>query len=1662
MLLSADREISNVVEFLKKEYNRRADFSPLPWSKGMKLQLKEVYTKLRVVSKGEAEGSEIDVDDIFGSSEEDNDPLVLVEGSPGIGKTTFCLKLAHDWANGAMPGNFPSFKLVFLLKCRDIIKDVVEEIFEQLLPEDRKEKTKEALDNFLEDLNNQKQTLIILDGLDELPHKSEERVNKVLGRKKLSFCYVLATTRQEKGIYTREQFKFDICLAIEGFSEEHSFEYIRKHFRSLGAKHSSKGERLIEEIKRNPLLRQLQSNPLNLLLLCVVYEDHEESLPSSSTGLYQTIVRCLLRRYCAREELKAAEKDEDLDKQFELPILALGELAWKCLLSDRLSFYEDKLEEFERSNENIVARRLGLVYKEESLKRLKPRHAYSFLHKTFQEYIAASHVAHKFRGSEFQMLKQMLFPKIVRGKFKQVFVFVCGILGEEANIVFEQIGNMLQKQWDWSKIDHLTAIFVVDGLKETGNAQRMAKTLCSFFPFPRLLPLWKEEHGIALCDILKECAEFPEELTVAEVHLANFKFIFYDRGLELLKLPGLKSLIYYESIHLMEVLYLNKTSLEKLTFVWFPDIWKTVYEAPGFGLSSVRLRICGSNLGSFLLQAVENLLLQECLCSLSITVCGDVEESLFEALARGLAGESAVKFLDLCINGTFSFCGASLLEQGILRNRSLTNIKVSVNGEPPENWQAVSKSLRAQFAEKANLSEIYPNTLSKVKDSQVTHLSRFLSKTDLKQKTATLNVWGELSGDGCKAVCEVLLRTPLSHLTLNIHGQLTDEMLRYIARFDEEHEKLSPITINAWVEVTEKENKLIKELGLDKNPSFSLNVCGTSAPSKESSDSKVVSRDEPQCLIAFSEKATKGPSKFAEDTSQKSLTMKINELEDALGEGLAGNTSLKSLTLEIDDYEDDNVEWGRGLGEGLARNTSLESLTIKCRPMISKWVHGLGEGLAGNTSLKSLTLKTDGYDDYSGELGHGLGEDLARITSLESLTIKCTPMTSKRVHGLGEGLAGNTSLKLLTLENDCCDDDNDEWGRGLGEGLARNTSLESLTIKIKADFTNHEWEYGLGEGLAGNTTLKSLTLEIDHCGDDNDEWGRGLGDVLARNTSLESLTIKIKADFTNHEWIYGLGEGLAGNTTLKSFTLEIDHCGDDNDEWGRGLGDVLARNTSLESLTIKIKADFTNHEWMYNFGEELAGNTTLKSFTLEIDHCGDDNDEWGRGLGDVLARNTSLESLTIDWIPMISKWVHGLGEGLAGNTSLKPLRLEIHGGDDEMPHGLGEGLARNTSLESLTIKRTPMTSKWGHCLGEGLAGNTSLKSLTLKIDDYKDTDYEWGRGLGEGLARNTSLESLTLKIWWSEYVSSKWEQGLGEGLAGNTSLKSLILKIDEYSPSSGERGRGLGEGLARNISLESLTLKIQRSIFQSGKWEQGLGEGLAGNTSLKSLILEIDDNEDTDYEWGRGLGEGLARNTSLESLTLTINCNDGGLNEWGHPLGENLAENNSLNSLTLTINNYRYTSDQWGVGLAESLAGNTSLKSITLTINNYFYMSSVWGLGLFEGSARNTSLKSITLSINNYGVMKGERRDDIIEGLVRNSSLTSMTLAINNYGGMEGEWGHCLFEGLARNTSLNSLTLTANNYGDMSEEGGCALRESLRKRESKTEYDVIVNICGKC
>ena len=262
------------------------------------------------IFKAREKDGEVNIFDIFKDREKDDvvnmfyifktfnkgeDVMTLVEGNPGIGKTTFCLKLAYDWANGKVPTkfSFPKFQFVLLLKCRDIDGDIMEAISEQLLPRDIEEKTRKKLLDFIKDIHNQERILIILDGLDELPEISQHHVDELLHRQILPFCYVLATSRQERGIEVRKKFVFDILLEIKGFTESDAFEYIRKHFENVGPGNSSKGERLMGEIKENTFLHALRNNPLNLLLLCVIYEDYEGKLPTSRSELYQVIVQCL-------------------------------------------------------------------------------------------------------------------------------------------------------------------------------------------------------------------------------------------------------------------------------------------------------------------------------------------------------------------------------------------------------------------------------------------------------------------------------------------------------------------------------------------------------------------------------------------------------------------------------------------------------------------------------------------------------------------------------------------------------------------------------------------------------------------------------------------------------------------------------------------------------------------------------------------------------------------------------------------------------------------------------------------------------------------------------------------------------------------------------------------------------------------------------------------------------------------------------------------------------------------------------------------------------------------------------------------------------------------------------------------------------------------------
>ena len=1101
------------MKLLRAEYNRRAQLRPLLWESTIQLPLEKVYTRLKIVSRrkggnqgetkrwsdviwaedsrrdaasAEARTNKANPCDVFAMLKENKDVMTIVEGSPGIGKTTFCLKLAYDWANQSSSAvSFPEFELVLLLKCRDVGGDLTEAITEQLFPKDLSKDAREELLRFLEDIENQERVLIILDGLDELAEKSKHYVDDLLHRKRWACCYVLATSRQEKGIEVRKQpeFVFNLFLQIQGFTEEDSFEYIRRHFKIAGPEHSSKGEKLIEEIKENELLGDLQENPLNLLLLCIVYQDHEGKLPSSRTNLYQVIVVCLLKRYCARHNVKAGKEDMDLEKQFKRDILCLGELAWNCLLNDRHSFFEEQLEELERKNDKLVARRLGFVYKEESLKVLKPQHEYCFLHKSFQEFLAASYVAHKLRRKKLNVFEHLDFGGVVK-KFPQVFVFVSGILREEANILFAQIGEKLKSDWDWLKCGSAAADFFIKSWSESGNAEDMANTLCLFLPFPLVVTSFLYTVGEChLLRVLLFCRRFSKVEVPDEIKL-EITFLGSSIGVrDLASLPNLKSLDvsgYDMGVWAAHELFEILPDCASLTELALPDVpeltdWGIVAKAlttsktletvgctllgeRGKGwtmaldaglcadtpLSSVDLTICGP-MSETALQGLENLLLNKSLSSVSVIVTGDMSHSLAVILSRALAGETAVKSLELSIFGKLSFFCANLIERGIVKNNSLCKLKVCVERELPDNWQAIVENVNARLTEKSTVTfEIYPNTFSQVTATQLTDVRPCVMNYGFfKQESITLNVWGELTVDGAKALYNVLPCSSVCHLTLNIHGKLTDDFLHCTARHVDKQKPLCPITINTWDRLTNEEKALFKDLELDKNPAVTLNLCDKRVPSDESGDNKIVSIDNPASLIAL--------LKEEETIGKESLTVTIN---------------VQSNDSTCGDSDDSTgLSWNDSLPLGLARNCSLDSLTLTINnfsPRSTELSLTLIGCLEGCSSLKSFTLILNEYNEWEKSYPFLLCKGLGRCTSLISLSLTLNIYT-------------RVCEELNGIYNVQCD------GFVVG-GFVPNISINSFTLTVN-DFS---WG-GPGLGVGGDVllcsyeSLTTLNVTLNHC-----------------------------------------------------------------------------------------------------------------------------------------------------------------------------------------------------------------------------------------------------------------------------------------------------------------------------------------------------------------------------------------------------------------------------------------------------------------------------------------------------------------------------------------------------------------------------------------------------
>ncbi|CAH3157676.1 unnamed protein product [Pocillopora meandrina] len=432
-------ELINGIRQLYK--TREGWLSPFPWCEEFHFFLGNIFTRLKVVrrkrTRGEITDVFVEMSSILDPYEECSAPrTVLIEGEPGMGKTTYCKKYAYDWATKQQEPQgcgSTAYKVVLLLKRRDIHSDVWEAIDDQLLPRDIDEEVKQQFFQFIRE--NQSSILLILDGLDELPSSKLSMFFELMEGRVLPRCHIVATARHEAGKEVRKC--CDTLLQIEGFTEKHVRGFVTKYFKER----PDLATKLSQRMSRDKNLREIAANPLNTALLCLLCEEFEGTLPESRAQLYLDMVECVLRRYRKRKGL--LETIEDLTNYYKPQLNHLGKVALNGLLDDKLDFNESEVR-----NHAKDLTEFGFLSVQPGGSKLRQTLHYSFLHKSFQEFFAAFFICSQIQSKEMKP-KELVSDSRYFVELKQILLFSCGILAmkcdEQVVALVKSLTNEVKK-----------------------------------------------------------------------------------------------------------------------------------------------------------------------------------------------------------------------------------------------------------------------------------------------------------------------------------------------------------------------------------------------------------------------------------------------------------------------------------------------------------------------------------------------------------------------------------------------------------------------------------------------------------------------------------------------------------------------------------------------------------------------------------------------------------------------------------------------------------------------------------------------------------------------------------------------------------------------------------------------------------------------------------------------------------------------------------------------------------------------------------------------------------------------------------------------------------------------------------------------------------------
>ena len=349
-------------------------------------------------------------------------PKMLIDGAPGVGKTTLSRKASRMWAEGKLLANY---WLVLLLHLRESAISKAKTVDEFFYHEDSDLRHNAV--KFVKEISGDG-VLIIFDGFDELSsyERSEQSLFLDVCRGKiLPKCAVVITSRPYASRSLQELSLIKRHIEVLGFTDEQVKASIRHKI-----KDEVKAEDLCTELKDRLDIASICQIPLNCSIVLYVYEQEKYCLPRTLTELYELFVLHSLKRFMKRTQ-NAAAADRlldltDLQNPSKENLTSLCNLAYKGLEYDKLVFSRNDVEIFfvskhEESSTDLPV--LDLMTSAKSYSSRGAQDTYSFLHLTIQEFLAAYWVAHY--SSDAKKL-ELFQQKLKDNRFRMVLLFLSG------------------------------------------------------------------------------------------------------------------------------------------------------------------------------------------------------------------------------------------------------------------------------------------------------------------------------------------------------------------------------------------------------------------------------------------------------------------------------------------------------------------------------------------------------------------------------------------------------------------------------------------------------------------------------------------------------------------------------------------------------------------------------------------------------------------------------------------------------------------------------------------------------------------------------------------------------------------------------------------------------------------------------------------------------------------------------------------------------------------------------------------------------------------------------------------------------------------------------------------------------------------------------------